>query len=166
MRASSVAELALSFKVTCRPNISCSSVVELLTSGDLENSRGAEKGVSEPRSQPPYANHEYMSSTEYISYRHYLSYVVNRIQAERIMIEIRIDQLLEKRGRSFYWLAKETGISHTTLWRLKKGKALGINFETLEKMCAALNCQPGDMLSHTNGKGISKRPAPKRRSAK
>ena len=40
------------------------------------------------------------------------------------MIEIRIDELLKNRGRSFYWLAKETGISHTTLWRLKKGKSL------------------------------------------
>ena len=62
------------------------------------------------------------------------------------MIEIRVDQLLAEHGRTFYWLAKETGISHTTLWRLKKGKALGINFETLEKMCQALKCQPGDVL--------------------
>ena len=68
------------------------------------------------------------------------------------MIEIRIDELLKNRGRSFYWLANEAGISHTTLWRLKKGKALGINFETLEKMCEALKCQPGDLLSHTNKK--------------
>lgn len=81
------------------------------------------------------------------------------------MINIRIDELLEKRGRSFYWLAKETGISHTTLWRLKKGKALGINFETLEKMCEALECQPGDVLSHMNKKKITKTPASKRRSA-
>lgn len=63
------------------------------------------------------------------------------------MIKIRVDQLLAEHGRTFYWLAKETGISHTTLWRLKKGKALGINFETLEKMCEALNCQPGDVLA-------------------
>lgn len=62
------------------------------------------------------------------------------------MIEVRVDGLLGKQGRSFYWLAKETGISHTTLWRLKKGKALGINFVTLEKICQALNCQPGDVL--------------------
>jgi putative transcriptional regulator len=62
-------------------------------------------------------------------------------------MDIRIDQLLEKQGRTFYWLAKQTGISHTTLWRLKKGKALGINFDTLEKLCAALECQPGDVLS-------------------
>ena len=56
------------------------------------------------------------------------------------MIEIRVDQLLEAHGRTFYWLAKETSISRTMHWRLKKGKALGINFETLEKMCHALRC--------------------------
>lgn len=83
------------------------------------------------------------------------------------MIEIRIDELLGNRGRSFYWLAKETGISHTTLWRLKKGKALGINFETLEKVCAALQCQPGDVLSRSNRKNTSKKAArPKSRPAK
>jgi putative transcriptional regulator len=74
------------------------------------------------------------------------------------MIEIRIDELLGNRGRSFYWLANETGISHTTLWRLKKGRALGMNFETLEKMCDALQCQPGDVLSLTNRKKITKTP--------
>lgn len=62
------------------------------------------------------------------------------------MIEIRIDGLLGARGHSFYWLAKETGVSHTTLWRLKKGRARGINFETLEKICRALLCQPGDVM--------------------
>ena len=68
------------------------------------------------------------------------------------MIEIRVDGLLESQERSFYWLAKETGISHTTLWRLKKGKALGINFDTLEKICDALGCQPGDVLMLANEK--------------
>ena len=62
------------------------------------------------------------------------------------MVEIRVDELLTEQGRTFYWLAKETGISHTTLWRLKKGKALGINFTTLESICQALACQPGDVL--------------------
>jgi putative transcriptional regulator len=61
-------------------------------------------------------------------------------------IEFSIDELMEGRGHSFYWLAKETGISHTTLWRLKKGKALGINFGTPEGICLALGCQPGDVL--------------------
>lgn len=62
------------------------------------------------------------------------------------MIEVRIDELLAERGRTFYWLSKQTGISHTTLWRLKKGKALGINFVTLENICRVLECQPGDVL--------------------
>ncbi len=63
-----------------------------------------------------------------------------------MIIKIEIDTILEKRGRSFYWLSKQTGISHTTLWRLKKGKALGINFTTLEKICQALECEVGDVL--------------------
>ena len=78
------------------------------------------------------------------------------------MIEIRVDQLLADHGRTFYWLAKETGISHTTLWRLKKGKALGINFETLEKMCQALKCQPGDVLAQANGKKNARKSAKNR----
>ncbi len=68
------------------------------------------------------------------------------------VIEIRVDELLKERSRSFYWLAKETGVSHTTLWRLKKGRALGINFETLEKICGALDCQPGDVMRLANEK--------------
>ena len=68
------------------------------------------------------------------------------------MIEVRVDELLKLRGRSFYWLAKQTGISNTTLWRLKKAKALGINFDTLEKLCEVLECQPGDVLVHGRGK--------------
>jgi putative transcriptional regulator len=75
------------------------------------------------------------------------------------VIEIRVDELLEKRGRSFYWLAKETGMSHTTLWRLKKGRARGINFETLEKICSALNCQPGDVIRLVSEKKTRKRGA-------
>lgn len=76
------------------------------------------------------------------------------------MIEIRVDQLLEERSRTFYWLAKETGISHSTLWRLKKGKSVGINFATLERICGMLSCQPGDVLRLAGGKkSVGKRAA-------
>ena len=68
------------------------------------------------------------------------------------MIVPRLDKVLAKEKRTFYWLAKHTGVSHTTLWRLKKGKAVGINFETLEKICRALKCQPGDVLFLTDDK--------------
>jgi putative transcriptional regulator len=82
------------------------------------------------------------------------------------MIETRIDELLAERGRTFYWLAKETGISHTTLWRLKKGKALGINFGTLEGICLALGCQPGDVLKLASGVKRKKSEAGKSPTAK
>jgi len=82
------------------------------------------------------------------------------------VIEIRIDKLLEEHGRSFYWLAKETGISHTTLWRLKKGKALGINFVTLETICRGLNCQPGDVLMLASEKRTAKTKATRSKNGK
>jgi putative transcriptional regulator len=94
-----------------------------------------------------------------ISSRQYISDVVN--MSAPIMIVPRLDKLLAKEKRSFYWLAKETGVSHTTLWRLKKGKAVGINFDTLEKICRALGCQPGDVLLLSTDKIL-----PRRRSLK
>src|SRR5258707_12632575 len=103
-----------------------------------------------------------MSSLQYIAYRPYIScgqylscVIYTAIRKRRTMIEIRVNELLN--GRSFYWLAKQTSISHTTLWRLKKGKALGINFDTLEKICLKLNCQPGDVLGIKNEKKLKKK---------
>ena len=80
-----------------------------------------------------------------------------------MIIEVRIDDLLEKRERTFYWLSKQTGVSHTTLWRLKKGKALGINFATLEKICEALDCEPGDILRLVSEKKMNKQKITKAR---
>ena len=73
------------------------------------------------------------------------------------MILVHIDELLREQSRTFYWLAKETGVSHTTLWRLKKDKAHGITFNTLESICQALKCQPGDVLSLAPAKKKNKR---------
>ena len=88
-------------------------------------------------------------------------YILDVVSMSPIMIVPRLDKLLANQKRSFYWLAKETGVSHTTLWRLKKGKAVGINFDTLEKICRALRCQPGDVLCLTNNKTPLRRQASK-----
>ena len=104
-----------------------------------------------------YARQLYMSSIEYILYIVYFTYNISNDREEHSVIEIRLDEVLEKRGRTFYWLAKETGISHSTLWRLKKGKALGINFATLEGICQVLSCQPGDILILANEKQADNR---------
>jgi putative transcriptional regulator len=79
------------------------------------------------------------------------------------MIKIQINELLKEQERSFYWLAKETGISHTTLWRLKKGKAQGITFDTLEKISMTLKCQPGDVLKLGRNNHANKNHANKKR---
>lgn len=73
------------------------------------------------------------------------------------MIRIQIDELLKVQQKSFYWLAKETGVSHTTLWRLKKEKAQGLTFNTLEKICEALDCEPGDVLKLSQKKSTKRR---------
>ena len=75
------------------------------------------------------------------------------------MIEVRLEKLLEDRGHTFYWLAKETGISHSALWKLKHGQLQAMRFDYLEKICLALECQPGDVLVMANEKkrGSSKK---------
>ena len=104
-----------------------------------------------------------MSNAGYTADGQYSPYVISIVEEiEKHMIEIRVDQLLAGQGRTFYWLAKETGISHTTLWRLKKDKALGINFETLEKICEALKCQPGDILALPSVRKTARKSAPAR----
>lgn len=84
-------------------------------------------------------------------------YICRPREVDVDVIEVRVDELLAEYGRTYYWLAKETGVSHTTLWRLKKGKALGINFDTLEKICGALGCEPGDVLRLSRGRKASGR---------
>jgi putative transcriptional regulator len=62
------------------------------------------------------------------------------------VIELRVEHLLAERGQTFYWLAKQTGIGYTSLWRLRHGEAKGISYDFLERICRALECEPGDLL--------------------
>jgi putative transcriptional regulator len=61
-------------------------------------------------------------------------------------IRMALVDLLEERGRSLYWLAKEMGTDYTTMHRFKSGKAGGITFDMLGRICTALECLPGDLL--------------------
>jgi len=63
-----------------------------------------------------------------------------------LMITVRLNELLKERGRTLYWLAKETGISHNTLWRMSKGLSTAITFNVLDRITGALSCTPGDLL--------------------
>jgi len=66
-------------------------------------------------------------------------------------IKFRIEEILRKREQSLYWLARTTGVSYTTLWRLTKDRSLGVNFATLEKLCLALRCSPGELMELESG---------------
>lgn len=61
-------------------------------------------------------------------------------------MKIQIDQLLQERGKTRYWLAKEVGIAYQNLVNLCDGKTTSIKFELLEKICKALDCEPNDIL--------------------
>jgi len=63
-------------------------------------------------------------------------------------IIINIDVMLAKRKMSVTELTKKVGITMANLSILKNGKARAIRFSTLEAICKALNCQPGDILEY------------------
>lgn len=61
-------------------------------------------------------------------------------------IIVRLDVMLAMRKMKSRDLAAEIGITEQNLSLLKSGKVKGIRFETLAKICEALDCQPGDLL--------------------
>ena len=61
-------------------------------------------------------------------------------------IAVKLDDLLYARRMTLTELAERVGISIVNLSILKTGKARAIRFSTLEAICAALSCQPGDLL--------------------
>lgn len=67
-------------------------------------------------------------------------------------IVINIDVMLAKRKMSVTELSEKVGITMANLSILKNGKAKAIRFSTLEAICKALECQPGDVLEYANDK--------------
>jgi len=68
------------------------------------------------------------------------------------MIVINLDVMLAKRKMSLTELSKKVGVTMANLSILKKSKAKAIRFTTLEKICEALACQPGDILEFKSQK--------------
>lgn len=63
------------------------------------------------------------------------------------MIEIKLEQLLEKRGLTAYALSKQTGLHQSVLSKLKSNSTKALRIDVLDKICEALECQPGELLS-------------------
>ena len=65
-------------------------------------------------------------------------------------IIINIDVMLAKRKMSVTELSEKVGITMANLSILKNAKAKAVGFSTLEAICKALECQPGDILEYKN----------------
>ncbi|HWT77138.1 MAG TPA: helix-turn-helix transcriptional regulator [Mobilitalea sp.] len=68
------------------------------------------------------------------------------------MIEVNLDVVMAQRKIGLTELAEQVDITMANLSILKNNKAKAIRFSTLEAICKALNCQPGDILKYVEDK--------------
>lgn len=66
-------------------------------------------------------------------------------------IVVHLDVMLARRKMRSKELAETIGITEANLSLLKSGKVKGVRFSTLEKICATLECQPGELLEYRSG---------------
>lgn len=71
------------------------------------------------------------------------------------MIVVNIDVVLAKRKMSVTELSEKVGITMANISILKNGKAKAIKIDTLNKICKALECQPGDILEWREDREVS-----------
>ena len=62
------------------------------------------------------------------------------------MIELDVMSLLEKRGKTKYWLAKQMGMTYQNLAKMVDKKTKSIRYSTIEALCQVLECQPNDLF--------------------
>ena len=65
-----------------------------------------------------------------------------------VPIILRLDRVMADRKMSLNELAERVGIANVNLSKIKTGKVSAIRFSTLEAICEALDCQPGDILEY------------------
>ncbi len=65
-------------------------------------------------------------------------------------IIVRLDRVMADRKISLNDLAAEIQMSNVNLSNLKNGKMKGVRFETMEALCKALHCQPGDLFEYSD----------------
>ena len=62
------------------------------------------------------------------------------------MICFNLEALLKERGKTRYWLAKQSGMSHQNITKMARNHAKGIRLETIEIFCQVLECTPNDLF--------------------
>lgn len=66
------------------------------------------------------------------------------------MVIFKLDIVLESRGKTKYWLSKETGIDNNTLGKIYNNEAKQIKKETIDKICKALDCKVEELIEYKN----------------
>jgi len=69
-----------------------------------------------------------------------------------VVIKLKLNEVLEERGKTLYWLWKLTGIRYATIWQMGKGEVARLNLDVLDRICEVLECQPGDLLVRVEGR--------------
>ena len=63
-----------------------------------------------------------------------------------LMIKLRVLELLEKNGKTKYWLYKQLGMSYQNFNRMVNNQAKSIRYENIETLCLLLNCTPNELF--------------------
>jgi putative transcriptional regulator len=64
------------------------------------------------------------------------------------MIILKLDELLTERNLTAYALAKKTGLHQSVISKIRRNESQALRLDVLDKLCAALECQPGDLLAY------------------
>lgn len=65
------------------------------------------------------------------------------------MVKLNVLQLLEKQGRTKYWLYKQLGMSYQNFSRMVNNETKSIRYESIETLCLLLNCTPNELFEIT-----------------
>ena len=65
------------------------------------------------------------------------------------MLKLKVKELLEKNGKTKYWLYKQMGMSYQNFSRMINNETKSIRYENIETLCLLFNCQPNDLFEFT-----------------
>ena len=69
-----------------------------------------------------------------------------RILTVMIMLKMNVQNLLNKKGKTRYWLVKEMQTTYKTVNKICDNSLTGLQLETIEKLCVILECEPNDLF--------------------
>ena len=62
------------------------------------------------------------------------------------MVYLNVKELLKKNKKTKYWLVKEMESDYQSITKMMNNETKGIRFDTIEKLCSILNCEPNDLI--------------------